>query len=99
MNKISINNTGKIDPLKKVSSEQPKTPEKSSESVKTFEGSRKDSVELSGAAKEAANLSDRIKELPDVRSDLVTRFQDLVEKGEYEPAGELIAEAILREEF
>lgn len=99
MNKISINNTGKIDPTNRVSSDQPKVPEKRAGNEGTAQPGLQDSIEVSGKALEATNLADRVKELPDVRSELVTRFQDLIENGKYEPAGELIAEAILKEEI
>lgn len=55
-------------------------------------------LQLSDDAKIIAEVREKIDALPDVREDLVAELKDKIEKGEYNPAGEEIADAIIRRE-
>ena len=98
MNKISNQNPPPIEPTQKVSPQRKVGGEKESGKRDAVIAQR-DSVEFSDRAREAADLKEKIKSLPDTRSELVSKFENLIKEGKYEPAGKLIAEAIVREEY
>ena len=58
----------------------------------------KDKVELSGKGAEFGKLIDQVKQLPDVRQDRVNEIKQKIASGNYQPAAEDIADAILKDE-
>lgn len=57
-----------------------------------------DKIEISDRAAEVGRLVGRIKTLPDVREDKVTNLRGRVASGDYHPAPQTIADAIINEE-
>jgi flagellar biosynthesis anti-sigma factor FlgM len=56
------------------------------------------SLQLSDDAKMIAQVREKINALSDVREDLVAELKGKIEKGEYNPTGEEIADAIIKRE-
>jgi len=54
-----------------------------------------DDVSISDEARLRSIGQEAVAKVPDVRSDLVDKFSQLIESGEYNPKGEDIAESIL----
>lgn len=57
-----------------------------------------DKLDISSKASEVGRLVDQIKTLPDVRQERVNALKELVASGNYNPAAETIADAILRDD-
>lgn len=65
-------------------------------SEKSEEVSSSDRVEISGTAKEFQELSRQIASLPETRAEKVAALQQKIEAGTYHPAGEAVAEKLVR---
>lgn len=57
-----------------------------------------DKLEFSERAGEVGKLVDRVKNMPDAREAKVNALRELIKAGEYNPSGEEIAGALLKEE-
>jgi len=57
-----------------------------------------DRMQFSSEASEVGKLVDQIKQLPDIRTEKVNDLRARIETGNYDPAGEDIAAAILKHE-
>lgn len=57
-----------------------------------------DKLELSERATEVGKMIDRVKQMPDVREAKVSTLREQIAAGEFNPSGELIADAVLKDE-
>ena len=57
-----------------------------------------DRVEFSGRAAEFGRAIDVIRDLPEIREDVVQELKERVAAGTYQPSGEDIADAIMKDE-
>jgi negative regulator of flagellin synthesis FlgM len=57
-----------------------------------------DKIEFSSKGAEVGKLVDQLKQFPDVRQDRVDSLRQKIQSGEYRPASEEIADAILKDE-
>lgn len=57
-----------------------------------------DRVEFSGRAAEVGRAMDAIREMPDIRETLVRELREKIQAGTYDPSGEEIADAIVKDE-
>lgn len=57
-----------------------------------------DKLDISSRASEVGRLVDQIKALPDVRQERIEALREQVSAGTYRPSGEVIADAILRDD-
>lgn len=57
-----------------------------------------DKLELSNRASEVGKFVEQLKELPDVREEKVSGLREQISSGSYQPSGEDIADAILKDE-
>ena len=60
--------------------------------------SSEDKLNLSSRASEVGKLVDTLKDLPDVRQEKVEFLRAQIASGDYDPTGEQIADAILKDE-
>lgn len=56
-----------------------------------------DTVSLSSTHQEAQSLTASLTAVPEVRSQLVSSFQQQIAQGQYQPSSEKVADAIARE--
>lgn len=99
MTKININKANDIDSLRGVRQADTKR----TEDLKTGSSNSKprvesDKLQLSERATEVGSLINEVKSFPDVRLERVQSFQRQIATGKYDPPGEIIADAILKEE-
>ncbi|MET0752718.1 MAG: flagellar biosynthesis anti-sigma factor FlgM [Pyrinomonadaceae bacterium] len=57
-----------------------------------------DRLEFSERAGEVGKLVDQVKNMPDVREAKIVALREQIKAGEYNPSGEEIADALLKEE-
>lgn len=57
-----------------------------------------DKIEFSSRSAEVGKLVEQLKQFPDVRQDRVDSLKQKIESGEYNPASDEIANAILKDE-
>lgn len=57
-----------------------------------------DKIEFSSKGAEVGKLVDQLKQFPDVRQDRIDSLKQKIESGEYNPASDDIADAILKDE-
>ena len=100
MNKISINNSNKASEVRN-SDNKPLKTESSKKAGESKEPARfsPDRVRFSGRAAEVQKLAERVAKLPDIRSELVSRFQNAISVKAFQPASLDIATAIIGEEI
>jgi negative regulator of flagellin synthesis FlgM len=58
----------------------------------------KDKLEFSSRASEVGKFVEQLKELPDIRQEKVNSLREQISAGSYNPSGEEIADAILKDE-
>lgn len=68
------------------------------DSADTKTGLGGDKLEFSERAEAIGKMVDQIKQMPDVREAKVNELRGQIQSGDYNPTGEQIADAILREE-
>ncbi len=98
MGKINLDKIKNFDPIRP----ENKTEVKSGQNVpvrpESSGATKQDRVNFSTKAAEAGKLVDEIKALPDVRTEEIAQIRSAVEAGKFDPSGDEIATAILKDE-
>lgn len=99
MNKLNINKANDIEAIR--STRQNDLYQINKTDTKQVENKpvvSQDKLELSERASEVGKLVDQVKNFPDVRADKVNELKAQISAGKYEPTGDQIADAILKDE-
>lgn len=98
-NKINMDKVGGFSSIR--ATEQKDVKKSGAEVEKPIEAGKTgsaDKVEFSNRGTEVGKLVDQVKELPDVRQEKISQLREQISAGTYEPSGEDIAAAILKDE-
>ncbi len=99
MGKINIDKTGGYNQIRaERQSEVKKTGRETAQPVENKLAADADKLNLSSRASEVGKLVGQLKDLPDVRQEKVSSLREQIQAGSYQPSGEEIADAILKDE-
>ena len=99
MGKINIDKIGGYSPIRvEHPGEVKKSGRETAPPVENKKTVDKDKLDFSSRASEVGMLVEQLKELPDVRQEKVNSLREQISAGSYNPSGEEIADAILKDE-
>jgi len=99
MGKINIDKISGYNPVRlERQSEVKKSGMETAQPVENKKAVDKDKLEFSSRASEVGKLVEQLKELPDIRQEKVNSLREQISAGSYNPSGEAIADAILKDE-
>jgi flagellar biosynthesis anti-sigma factor FlgM len=96
--KFNVNKAGGIDSFNSVRQGETSKAGPTSGSAKAEVEGNSASIEVSARASLLRSAMTQIAELPEIREDVVARYKDLIESGQYQRTDNLIAEAMIRDE-
>lgn len=96
---IKINKTHDSDAIHSIGRNDVKRAGKSNtQPIETKSTVESDKVNISSVAAETGKLIEQVKQFPDIRQDRVDEVKGQISAGNFQPSGEEIADAILKEE-
>ena len=99
MGKINIDKISGYAPIRaERQSEVKKSGKETMQPVENKLAVEKDKLDFSSRASEVGKLVEQLKDLPDVRQEKVSSLREQISAGNYNPSGEAIADAILKNE-
>ena len=99
MGKINIDKISGYSPIRtERRSEVKKSERETMRPVENKKSADKDKLEFSSRASEVGKLVEQLKELPDIRQEKISGLRDQIWAGTFNPSGEEIADAILKDE-
>lgn len=98
MGKINMDKFDGSNPIRLARESVVKKSDNSTSAIPAKPTAGEDKLDLSNRASQVGKLVDQLKDLPDVRQEKVDALRGQIISGDYDPTGEQIADAILKDE-